>query len=115
MLTIPAWGPNERWQADTGFRFKLADGYAGNPFPPATRRYPTWNTLLTGKLTPDYAAQLRRFVAPRASPRSSSTRRVPGPWTKLFGTLGVRPVATGGVLFYRLRDRRGRRHRLCRC
>ena len=56
-------GPNERWQANTGFRFNLSDGYAGNPFPPSFTRYPAWNMFLTGRLTPDYAAQLRRYVA----------------------------------------------------
>ena len=27
----------------------------------------------------------------------------PGPWQKLFAPLGVRPLLTGGVYFYRLR------------
>ena len=103
MLTIPAWGPNERWQADTGFRFKLAAGYAGNPFPLSYSRYPTWNTLLTGRLTPDYRAQLRRFVLAKGVTAIVVDKTVSGPWRTLFGTLGVRPVDTGGVLFYRLR------------
>jgi hypothetical protein len=104
VLTIPAWGPNERWQANAKFRFKLADGYAGNPFPPSYARYPTWNTLLTGRLTPDYARQLRRFTADKGVTAIVVDQRVPGPWTTLFGSLGVRPVNTGGVLFYRLRE-----------
>jgi hypothetical protein len=102
VLTIPAWGPNERWQADTGFAFKLADGYAGNPFPSAYTRYPTWSTLMTGRLTPDYAPQLRRFVAAKRVSAIVVDTHVPGPWTTLFGSLGVRPVAIGGVLVYRL-------------
>ena len=102
VLTIPVWGPNERWQADTGFRFKLADGYLGNPFPASYSSYPTWNTLLTGNLTSDYAAQLRRFVAAKGVTAIVVDQTVGGPWTKLFGTLGVRPVSTGGVLYYRL-------------
>jgi hypothetical protein len=102
VLTIPAWGPNERWQANTGFRFNLSDGYAGNPFPPSFTRYPAWNMFLTGKLTPDYAAQLRRYVVAKRVTAVVVDQSVPGPWTKLFGSLGVRPVATGGVLVYRL-------------
>lgn len=102
VLTIPAWGQNERWQANTGFRFNLSDGYAGNPFPPSYAQYPTWNTLLTGRLTPDYAAQLRRFIADKRVTAIVVDRTVPGPWTTLFGSLGVKPVATGGVLLYRL-------------
>ena len=116
MLTIPAWGPNERWQADTGFRFKLADGYAGNPFPPTYTRYPTWNTLLTGRLTPDYAAQLRRFVRDKGVTAVVVDETVPGPWTdSCSGRLGVRPVSTGGVLVYRLTRLSSQPlHRLCR-
>ena len=103
VLTIPAWGPNERWQANTGFRFNLSDGYAGNPFPPSFTRYPAWNMFLTGRLTPDYVAQLRRYVHDKLVTAVVVDRSVPGPWTKLFGSLGVRPVSTGGVLVYRLR------------
>jgi hypothetical protein len=103
VLTIPAWGPNERWQADTRFAFKLADGYAGNPFPPSYTRYPTWNTLLTGRLTGDSAAQLRRFVHDKGVTAVVVDETVPGPWRTLFGSLGVRPVSVGGVLLYRLR------------
>jgi hypothetical protein len=103
VLTIPAWGPNERWQADTGFRFKLADGYAGNPFPTSYSRFPTWNTLLTGDLNPDSAAQLRDFVRAKGVTAIVVDPSVPGPWRTLFGTLGVRPVAAGGMLVYRLR------------
>jgi hypothetical protein len=103
LLTIPAWGPNERWQANTGFRFNLSDGYAGNPFPPSFTRYPAWNMFLTGRLTPDYAAQLRRYVHDKRVTAVVVDQSVPGPWTKLFGSLGVRPVSTGGVLVYRLR------------
>lgn len=103
VLTIPAWGPNERWQADTRFAFKLADGYAGNPFPTSYSRYRTWNTLLTGRLTADYAAQLRRFVHDKGVTAVVVDETVPGPWRTLFGSLGVRPVSVGGVLVYRLR------------
>ena len=103
VLTIPAWGPNERWQANTGFRFNLSDGYAGNPFPPSFTRYPAWNMFLTGKLTPDYAAQLRRYVVDKRVTAVVVDQSVPGPWMKLFGSLGVRPVSTGGVLVYRVR------------
>ena len=103
VLTIPAWGPNERWQANTGFRFNLSDGYAGNPFPPSFTRYPAWNMFLTGKLTPDYAAQLRRYVTDKRVTAVVVDQSIPGPWTKLFGSLGVRPVSTGGVLVYRVR------------
>ncbi len=102
VLTVPAWGPNERWQADTGFKFDLADGYAGNPFPTSYSRYPTWRTLLTGRLEPGYAADLRQFVAAKGVTAIVVDETAPGPWRQLFGSLGARPVSVGGVLLYRL-------------
>jgi hypothetical protein len=103
VLTVPAWGPNERWQANTGFDFRLAGGYLGNPFPSSYARYPTWNTLVTGRLSPDHARDLRRFVRDKGVTVVVVDKRYPGPWTELFGSLGVRPRDTGGVLLYRLR------------
>lgn len=103
VLTVPAWGPNERWIADAGFPFALTTGYAGNPFPASYTRYAAWDSLLTGRLTPDYAAQLRRFVAAKDVTAVVVQDGLPGPWATLFGTLGVRPVNAGGVLVYRLR------------
>lgn len=102
VMTVPAFGPNERWQADTGFRFRLAGGYAGNPLPASYTSYPTFQTLLTGRLTPDYAAQLRRFIKAKHVTAIIVDQTAPGPWRKLFGSLGVVPVDTGGVLFYRV-------------
>lgn len=102
VLTIPAYGPNERWQADTGFRFQLADGYAGNPFPASYTKYPIWYTLVSTSMIPGYAAQLRRFVNAKGVTAIVVDETQPGPWRQLFGTLGVRPISTGGVLFYRL-------------
>ena len=102
VLTIPAWGANERWQADAGFDFRLAGGYLGNPFPPSYSRYPTWGTLVGGRLSPGYARDLRRFVRDKGVTAIVVDKREPGPWRRLFGSLGVRPLDTGGVLLYRL-------------
>jgi hypothetical protein len=106
VLTVPVLGANQRWQADTGFAFKLAAGYAG-VYPASYTRFPTWNTLLTGVLTPDYALQLRRFVADKGVTAIVVDKRYPGPWRRLFGTLGVHPLDLGGVLLYRLRPASG--------
>jgi hypothetical protein len=104
VLTVPVWGPNERWQADTGFAFNLADGYAGNPFPVAYSRYRTWGTLLSGHLTADYATQLKRFVHDKGVTAIVVDASDPGPWRRLFAPLGATPVTTGGVIYYRLRN-----------
>ena len=85
------------------YAFSLADGYAGNPFPPSYSRYPIWTTLTGGELIPDYAAQLRRFVDAKGVTAIVVDEKTPGPWTTLFKALGVRPLSTGGVLLYRIR------------
>lgn len=103
VLTIPVWGSNERWQADTEFAFRLAAGYAGNPFPPSYSRFPSWGTFLSGELTPNYGRDLRRFIEAKGVTAIVVDKRVPGPWTRLFGTLNVQPLDNGDVLFYRLR------------
>jgi hypothetical protein len=103
VLTIPAWGPNARWQADTKFGFTLVGGYRGNPFPSSYTRYPIWNAFLTGQLPADYAAQLRRFIRAKGVTAVIVDATAGGPWSRLFGTLGVRPISVGGVVLYRLR------------
>jgi hypothetical protein len=108
VLTVPVWGPNERWQADTEFAFKLAAGYLSNPFPPSYSRYPIWDAFLTAELPRDYAGELRRFVHDKEVTAVVVDKRHPGPWRKLFGTLGERPLDIGGVLFYRLGPASGR-------
>ena len=105
VLTVPAWGPNTRWQANSDFDFELAGGYLG-AFPESYQRYPTWRTLLTGRLGPGYAAELRRFVRDKGVTAILVQAGDPQPWRRLFGTLGVRPRAAGGMLVYRLRPLR---------
>jgi hypothetical protein len=105
VLTVPAWGPNMRWQANADFDFRLAAGYVG-AFPESYRRYPNWQTLLSGRLVPDYEAELRRFVRDKGV-TAVLVQPVGEPvWRRLFGTLGVRPREAGGMLVYRLRPLR---------
>ena len=104
VLTVPTLGPNERWQAESGFRFTLAAGYAG-AYPASYTRFPIWNSLITGVLTPGYAAQLRAFIAAKGVTAIVVDDSYPGPWRRLFATLGVRPRRIGGVTVYRLRAR----------
>ena len=105
VLTVPFWGPNQRWIADAGFPFALSAGATGQGQSPGYTRYPIWRTLVDFPypLPPDYGYQLRRFLAAKHVTAIVVEQGFPGPWSKLFGTLGVRPVATGGVLLYRLR------------
>lgn len=102
VLTIPQFGPNMRWQADTGFAFAIVGGTGALSYPLGYTRYPTWLTLMTGRLTPDYAVQLHRFLIAKRVTKIVVGKGFPGPWIKLFGSVGLRPVDTGGVLIYRV-------------
>jgi hypothetical protein len=102
VLIVPVGGPNERWQAETGFDFDLVGGYLGTGFPDGYTRFPTWTTLRYGRLTPDYATQLRRFVRAKQVDAIVVQKRTPGPWLQLFASLPTRPLDTGGVLLYRV-------------
>jgi hypothetical protein len=104
VLTIPTWGPSQRWVADAGYPFALSAGGGGQSLPVGYTRYPIWNSMLAFPyaLPTDYAIQLRRFLTAKDVTAIIVQQGFPGPWSKLFGTLGVQPVATGGVLLYRL-------------
>jgi hypothetical protein len=90
---VPIAGSNQRWQAETGFDFKIAGGYLSTAFPEEYTRYPTWNTLYTGELTPDYGAQLRRFILAKGVDAIVVRKRELGlgPWRKLFASLNSAP------------------------
>ena len=91
-----------RWQADERFRFKLAGGGVG-AFPPSYTHYPTFGMLLGGSLSPGYQAELRRFVAAKGVTAVVADKRgLTAERRRLFDSLGVRPLDTGGVLYYRL-------------
>ncbi len=119
VLTIPAWGPSQRWVADAGFPFALSAGSGGQGFPSSYSRYPIWNPLLLNwtfeaeqafplnPLPVGYASQLRQFVTAERVTAIVVQQGFPGPWRTLLASLGVRPITTGGVVLYRLDRRRG--------
>ncbi len=102
VLTVPAWGANMRWQANSDFDFRMTAGYVG-AFPLSYQRYPAWHMILSGRLQPGYARELRRFVRDKGVTVVLQDARYRQPWNRLFATLGVRPQQVGGMLVYRLR------------
>ena len=95
------------WQVQADFSFGLAGGYTG-AFPASYTRYAAWRRLLgtpfprVDAATP---AGLRRFIASKGVTAVVLERGQPRLWKRLLDDLGVRPVATDGVLLYRLRAR----------
>ncbi len=105
VLTIPTWGPSQRWIADAGFPFALSAGSGGQGFPAGYTRYPIWDAMLAPPYTlpADYPTELRRFLSAKDVTAIVVQQGFPGPWQSLFATLRVRPITTGGVILYRLR------------
>jgi hypothetical protein len=102
VLAVPIWGPNERWQAESGFAFKLVGGYLSTAFPAEYARYPAWEMIKSGQPSGNYRSELRRFVRAKGVTAIVLDKRVTGAWRTLFASLGVRPKDTGGVLLYRI-------------
>ena len=101
VLVVPNYGGAERWQAETGMAFGLAGGYLGE----APADYASIGAVAGSTVRYDATsvAALRRLVTENGVTAVIVDKRYPGPWRRLFGTLGVLPKDTGGVLLYRLR------------
>src|SRR5207237_2748482 len=50
------------WQAETGFAFRMAEGYVSVVPPPEFSRWPILKTLYTGELVPAAETELRAFL-----------------------------------------------------
>jgi hypothetical protein len=103
VLTIPIIGDSMRWQSEEKFDFELAGGGVG-AFPESYTRYPIFGTFISGgPLPPNYAAELRRFVRDKGISAVVVDKTALNPEReRLFASLGVDPLDTGGVMLYRL-------------
>ncbi len=102
-LVIPygANGPSMLWQAQSGMDFRLAAGYLGTVSQDFFR-WPINDTFYSGRLIPHYGQQLRAYLSAHRVGGVVVVDGTAGPWTQVFSTLGVQPVHTGGVAFYRV-------------
>jgi hypothetical protein len=104
VLIIPygANGNGMLWQAETGMYFRMAEGVGTGSIPQDFFRWPINYTLYSGRLIPDYANQLRAYLAAHAIGAIVVADGAPGPWPQLFATLGSEPLRRGGVSLYRV-------------
>ena len=103
VLVIPIIGDSMRWQAEADFSFQLAGGGVG-AFPESYTDYPIFSTLISGgDLPADYELQLQRFIEAKGVTAVVVDKGSLSPEReRLFDSLRVEPVDTGGVLYYRL-------------
>jgi hypothetical protein len=98
-LPFAMWGDSMLWQAETGFRFRMADGYVGALLPPGYARDLGAPPLSTPGLQPNPAA-LRAFLADRRVSSVLVEAANPEQWPQALSAIGLRPRLLGGVLVY---------------
>lgn len=89
------------WQADTGMWFRLAGANLGKLIPADYVRDPMYPAFLHPGTTSD-APLLRSFLVRRHVGAVIIDRVNSQQWPAVLAALGLRPVETGGVLFYRV-------------
>jgi hypothetical protein len=95
-------GNSMLWQAQTGFAFRLAQGYVSVVPPPEFSRYPILKTLYDAELIPNADGELRAFLRDKGVGAIVVQNGRTGPWADLFGSIDPRPRSVGGVTLYRV-------------
>jgi hypothetical protein len=91
------------WQAQANFYFRMVTGFYIGP-----AEYPRWpitSSFVTGGKIADFSAQLDAFLKAHQVKAIIVESGRPGPWPGMLSEAGMTPVATGGVLFYKVSDR----------
>ena len=102
VLVLP-WGSNAMsmlWQAETGMWFRMTEGYL-TPQPPPDYVADPYLSVLSGQYKPNVVG-LENFLARRHVRAVIVDPDYPGQWTQALAALGLKPVAIGGILFYRV-------------
>jgi hypothetical protein len=104
MLALPyaRFGSSMLWQARTGMYFDMPEGYVSPEYPKEFREDPFFGTLVSGQVGDGSPEGLRDFLARRKVTAVVIDAKKPGGWPFVMGALGLDPVKTGGVLFYRV-------------
>jgi hypothetical protein len=102
ILALP-YGPNANsmlWQAETGFYFRMPEGYLGHYAPPVFQGQAVVNKLVANKVVKP--AKLLRFIH-RYDVRDIVIEAAsPSPYEAELDALGFHGLAVGGVLLYRV-------------
>jgi hypothetical protein len=108
VLALPfgARGNSLIWQAKSGFWFRLAGGYIMNTIPPAFLHPEPVASVATNRIPAHIrVADVRAFARKASVSAIILNAAQSGAWRRKLDQL-ARPQAVGGVLIYRLTDRR---------
>jgi len=92
------------WQATTGMWFSMPEGRLC-PMPPGFQTWPIVRTFRGGPLTGAYQQDLEEFLAAKRVRTIVVVNGSPGPWRRLFSTLGVQPREVKDAVVYDVPDR----------
>jgi hypothetical protein len=98
-LPFATWGSSMLWQAETGFRFQLADGYVGALLPSGFAQDLGDPPVSSPQVQPAPAA-LADFLADRGVNTVLVDAANPQEWPQLLAAIGLRSRSVGGVLVY---------------
>jgi hypothetical protein len=88
------------WQAESGFYFHSATGFY---LPPEDyQRWPITPSFVDGGRIPNFAEQLDAFLGAHQVKAIIVDAGSSGSWPSMLSEAGLKGVATGGVLFYRV-------------
>jgi len=93
-------GGSMLWQAETGMWFRMTGGYL-TPQPPPDYAADPLLPMLTGQVKPDPVG-IRNFLARRHVGAVIVDPAYPQQWTQALAALGLKPLAVGGILLYRV-------------
>jgi hypothetical protein len=99
VLVLPWPGLSMLWQAETGMWFRMAGGYISQA-PPADYLSDPLLPALYGQVKPDPAV-LRSFLDRRHVGAVVVDPEFSPQWRGALASIGLKPVALGGILFYR--------------
>lgn len=89
------------WQAQTDFYFNTTDWFGAIP-PPDAARWPIMAAFDSGREILDFSEQLKGFLGGHQVTAIVVNSKTPGRWPLMLSDMNMTPIATGGVLFYRV-------------
>jgi hypothetical protein len=98
-LPFAQWGESMLWQAETGFSFRMADGYVGALLPSGYAH--DLGVLSSPQIQPKPSA-FAAFLAARHVSTVIVGAHDPGTWPRVLAVLGLHPKAIDGTLVYSL-------------
>jgi hypothetical protein len=102
VLPFPSWGDSMLWQAESGFRFRLADGSLSPAIPSGVPNRPTALALLSNDVPTGGAEEIVRF----ARGLGATVILVDGdrsePWRTVLDDAGLTGAHVGDTFVYRL-------------